>query len=603
MSLLEQIADALGSTDNVSSLMGGLRVKEDAARGLIGSAVPAVLAGLGSRTDGEGAAALHGVTTTDGGGLAASIGALFEQGDSTGSATKLVDAVFGKQRGAVESQIGSESGVEMSAVSRFLPMATAAVMSLLAKFGAEDGLDAEGMAEQLAAIGADGAMGDILAQADDDDRSGFVAGMTAVGAAGGLAALAPATNIGTGATAAIAGAAGGEPAAGAATTSSGLGRYDVDADRTGLGWLLPAVLLAGGLILGLILWQCGNSEIRQPSLEVSDEVEAAESADGDSGDGDSEATASDEESDEASDGTDADAESESAAAEPTATPEPEPTATPEPEPEPTPAPTPTPEPDPTLAALASATPELSTLLTVAADLGLDGLLADPDAGPFTIFAPTNDAFDGASEVLGRLDGDQLASTVGFHVVPGVITSDQVVPGAEFVTSTSEVLRIGDDGSVPGGGAILSADISAANGIVHVIEGVMVPGSVQRGLATADINALFELEPIQFSVGSAEILAESVPTLDAAVAVLLEVPQDTRLEVQGHTDTDGGEDANQALSEARANSVVTYLTGQGVDPEILSPVGYGETDLKIEPEVTAEDKAQNRRIEFVDITDL
>ena len=60
-------------------------------------------------------------------------------------------------------------------------------------------------------------------------------------------------------------------------------------------------------------------------------------------------------------------------------------------------------------------------------------------------------------------------------------------------------------------------------------------------------------------------------------------------------------ASSASSEARAASVVAYLTDGGVPADILVPVGYGETQLLIDPEATAEDFAANRRIEFVDIT--
>lgn len=573
MSLLDQITGALGTPDNVSSLMGGLRTNEADTRSMLGSAIPAVLAGLGAQSGGDGAGALHGLVSSDKGGLLASIGSFFEQGDRTGLASGLVGSLFGKQRGAIEGHISGESGVDLSSVTRFLPMLAPAIMSALGKIGDDDSLDADGLSEQLATIGAEGSLGDILEQADDEDRSGFLDGIASLVGAGGLGALIPALGTGddsAGTSVAAAAASVGAVGAGAAGATS----YDYnDRDRTGLGWLIPALLIAGGLILGLILWQCGNSEVRQASVETIEEPEPEVAAE-----------------------PEADPEPEP---EPTAVPEP--TATPEPEPTATPAPEPTAVPVVTIADLAVASPDLSTLVGVADQLGLVPVLADPDAGPFTVFAPTNDAFAAAGDVVERLDEDQLATTVGFHVVPGIFTSDQVVPGAEFETLTGEILRIGDDGTLPGGFGVAQADVTADNGIVHIVEGVLVPGSVQRSLATADVNALLRLEPIQFAVGSAEILPESVPTLDNAIAVLTEVPAGTQLEVQGHTDSDGGEAGNLALSDARANSVVAYLTNGGVDPEILTPVGYGETQLLIDPDLTPEDKQQNRRIEFVDTT--
>ena len=58
MSLLDQITGALGTADNVSSLMGGLRTNEADTRSMLGSAIPAVLAGLGAQSGGDGAGAL-----------------------------------------------------------------------------------------------------------------------------------------------------------------------------------------------------------------------------------------------------------------------------------------------------------------------------------------------------------------------------------------------------------------------------------------------------------------------------------------------------------------------------------------------------------------
>jgi len=116
-------------------------------------------------------------------------------------------------------------------------------------------------------------------------------------------------------------------------------------------------------------------------------------------------------------------------------------------------------------------------------------------------------------------------------------------------------------------------------------------------SVSDLNALFQLEPIQFATGSAEILPESVPTLNNAISILSGAPAGSKVEVGGHTDSVGGADSNQALSEARANSVQDYLTDGGVDADILSATGYGETELLNDPDETDEQKAENRRIEF------
>ncbi len=80
-----------------------------------------------------------------------------------------------------------------------------------------------------------------------------------------------------------------------------------------------------------------------------------------------------------------------------------------------------------------------------------------------------------------------------------------------------------------------------------------------------------------------------------------LPAGSRFEVGGHTDSRGDEASNQALSEARAQSVVAYLVNGSVDADSLEAVGYGETQLKVDPEVTDADLLANRRIEFTPLS--
>ncbi len=66
----------------------------------------------------------------------------------------------------------------------------------------------------------------------------------------------------------------------------------------------------------------------------------------------------------------------------------------------------------------------------------------------------------------------------------------------------------------------------------------------------------------------------------------------KFEIDGHTDATGTEVYNQGLSERRANSVVSYLTSQGLDPSALIPKGFGKT----RPRVADPYSAENRRVE-------
>ena len=89
--------------------------------------------------------------------------------------------------------------------------------------------------------------------------------------------------------------------------------------------------------------------------------------------------------------------------------------------------------------------------------------------------------------------------------------------------------------------------------------------------------------------------ESYRILDEAAAVLIKYP-DLRIEVQGHTDSDGSEQSNFELSDRRAESVVRYMTGRGVSAERLTWMGYGESRPLVAND-SASGKAINRRVEF------
>ena len=110
------------------------------------------------------------------------------------------------------------------------------------------------------------------------------------------------------------------------------------------------------------------------------------------------------------------------------------------------------------------------------------------------------------------------------------------------------------------------------------------------------SSLNALEPIQFASGSALVEPASEAILDEAAELLIANP-DVALEIGGHTDSVGGEDSNQTLSQARAETVLVALQARGVTNE-LTAVGFGERRLKVDPDDNdAEAQRTNRRIEF------
>ncbi len=105
-----------------------------------------------------------------------------------------------------------------------------------------------------------------------------------------------------------------------------------------------------------------------------------------------------------------------------------------------------------------------------------------------------------------------------------------------------------------------------------------------------------LKRVEFATGSAKILPRSFPILDEVIK-LLQVNKDiVRVSVEGHTDIRGGHDMNMRLSQSRAESVVSYMSGHGIDGGRLEAHGYGP-DRPIDTNDTDEGRQRNRRVEF------
>ncbi len=101
--------------------------------------------------------------------------------------------------------------------------------------------------------------------------------------------------------------------------------------------------------------------------------------------------------------------------------------------------------------------------------------------------------------------------------------------------------------------------------------------------------------IFFATGSAKLLAKSNTSLNNVVGILKENPT-YKVDIDGHTDITGTPEKNQVLSEARANSVKTYLESKGIDASRLVATGFG-IDKPIADNKTVAGRAKNRRVEM------
>ena len=168
-------------------------------------------------------------------------------------------------------------------------------------------------------------------------------------------------------------------------------------------------------------------------------------------------------------------------------------------------------------------------------------------------------------------------------------------------STAPVVAIFDVDTITLAGAV--PDQAAAERLTALaVANSKTPASVIN-LLTIDPSVpdgvgirVVELNSSRFPAGSAEVLPAHGAELDRMAAVMNALPNVTAL-VIGHADQVGSEQNNFALSEERAQAVVHYLVGQGIDASRLSSRAVGESDLlSVGDDATS--LALNRRTEFI-----
>jgi outer membrane protein OmpA-like peptidoglycan-associated protein len=122
------------------------------------------------------------------------------------------------------------------------------------------------------------------------------------------------------------------------------------------------------------------------------------------------------------------------------------------------------------------------------------------------------------------------------------------------------------------------------------------GDTEIHRTATPLASKLKFSSIEFENGKADILPEMYSDLDKIIDFLLDNP-DFRINIAGHTDSDGSPDFNMILSQQRAAAIREYVVHFGnISEDRITATGYGNTQPIVE-EISEQDKKLNRRVEF------
>ena len=240
---------------------------------------------------------------------------------------------------------------------------------------------------------------------------------------------------------------------------------------------------------------------------------------------------------------------------------------------------------PTTSATPVAEPETTSVLDLAVEAGqFQTLIAAIDAaglgstlqgaGPFTVFAPTDAAFNEAFDALGisadelLADTDTLTQILTYHVAPQAADSQLVatLDGQEVATVNGQAVQISvDSGQIMVNDAdVVSADLEADNGIVHVINGVLLPPDIAMVFdSAAEEEAAAPTTTMPSEPTIAEIVAEAASADEAEFTILL-----AALEQAGFVDALNNPDDELTVFAPTDEAFAAALEALGISAEDL-----------------------------------
>ncbi len=153
----------------------------------------------------------------------------------------------------------------------------------------------------------------------------------------------------------------------------------------------------------------------------------------------------------------------------------------------------------TIAEIAAADGRFESLTAALERTGLDDILNQ--SGPFTVFAPTDDAFAAMGIDVNTVDEGALTDILFYHVLGARVLSGDIADGQTYVTTASQnapgleqlsmlIEKAGGNVTINGSTNVTSADIDATNGVIHVVDEVIMPMDVvDHAIANENFSSL------------------------------------------------------------------------------------------------------------------
>ena len=255
-----------------------------------------------------------------------------------------------------------------------------------------------------------------------------------------------------------------------------------------------------------------------------------------------------------------------------------------------------PAPEPNIVEVARAAGDFTVLVGALEATGLDETLSGE--GPFTVFAPTDNAFALLPEgLVGSLSTAELTGLLAYHVVAGAVDAATVVTLTEATSVEGRPIFIQvENGTIvlDGRVQVIVTDIQASNGIIHVVDAVMVPGNAFPSTIVGTLAASPRFAALVGAVEAGE-LVEALSSDNGGLGFTLFAPTNDAFEALGPVE----------LTLEQLQAVLLYHAASGEVPaEVIVTLSSVETlegsDVSIEVEGNAVILNGSARVEWVDL---